>query len=215
MESPPYDHKISALFYFLFLILVTSLGLAIVYYAEPFLFWEHAFSDLGNVTTLHGNSNTVSRSIFSIGLIIESIIMFKIGAYYAGNPQFCNHRVKQWLAFIGAVGFLISLYPNDIYHVIHSIGIGMVIGALYLFTMIYHFELRPVVSLRVFYLDLILVQMVIFPYAVAFFVDSVHKQSLQKFCIMGVFFALLRIVSATEDGFVLREVIGYFRRRST
>ena len=214
MESPPYDHKISALFYFLFLILVTSLGLAVVYYAEPFLFWEHAFSDLGNVNTLHGNSNTVSRAIFSIGLIIESIILFKIGAYYAGNSQFRNHQIKQWLAYIGGIGFLISLYPNDLYHVIHSVGIGMVIGALYLLTMIYHFELKPVVSLKVFYMDMFLVQMAIFPYTVAFFADSVHKQSLQKFCILGVFFALLRIVSATEDGFVLREVIGYFRKQS-
>jgi len=214
MESPPYDHKISALFYFLFLILVTSLGLAIVYYAEPFLFWEHAFSDLGNVITLHGNSNPLSRSIFSIGLIIESIIMFKIGAYYAGNPHFRNHRIKHWLAYLGAIGFLISIYPNDRYHVIHSVGVGMVIGALYLFTMIFHFELKPVVSLKVFYIDMFLVQMTIFPYAVAFFADSVHKQSLQKFCILGVFFALLRIVSAAEDAFVLREVIGYFRKQS-
>ncbi|MGD9030219.1 MAG: hypothetical protein PVG25_10430 [Anaerolineae bacterium] len=213
-ESPPpsYDRDISALFSLLSLILFATLAIAILFHGEPFLFWQHAFSDLGNIKTLGGQPNATSRLTFSVGMIVQSAIMLRISACYAGNETLWHHTVKRWLALLGAIGFVVSIYPNDINHLVHSVGVGIVIGVVYLFTMIFHCELKPVTSPWLFYGDLVIIQVSVFSYAIAFFADWELKQSLQKTCVMGVFFTLQRIITAAEESFHLSEVITFLQR---
>jgi hypothetical membrane protein len=92
---PSYDHQISALFFLLSLILFADLGLAALFFGDPFLFWHHAFSDLGDTITRQGHSNWTSRMIFSIGMIIESCIMLKISSRYAETRDFRNRTIKR------------------------------------------------------------------------------------------------------------------------
>jgi hypothetical protein len=54
--------------------------------------------------------------------------------------------------------------------------------------------------------------MAVFPYAVSFFADWASKQSYQKICMMGIFYVLLKTVSATKEGFKPYEVLGIFKR---
>jgi hypothetical protein len=213
-ESPPpsYDRDISALFSLLSLILLATLGFAILFYAEPFLFWQHAFSDLGNTVTKGGHANTTSRLTFSVGMVIESAIMLRISAGYGRNQALRHSTIKRWLALLGAVGFVVSIYPNDVNHTVHSVGVGIVIGVVYLFTMILHWELKPVTSAWFLYGDVVIIQAAVFSYAAAFFADSDAKQSLQKTCIMVLFFALQRSVTAAKESFHLSEVLGILQR---
>jgi len=202
LNSPSsYDHTISALFHLLFLVLIATLVLSILFYPEPFLFWQHAFSDLGDTISMHGYNNSVSRRIYTTGMIAESLILFKIAFQYKSNPYFRNQTIKHWLAVLGGFGFLISNLPNSRYHTLHSIGTGMVVGALYFFIMFYLFEQKDHISAWHLYTNTALLQLGVFPYAAAFFVNSPHKQSLQKTCIVGIFLVLLNAVSLAEDSF--------------
>lgn len=205
ISSPSYDRTISALFYLSFLVLVITLGLAILFYPETFQFWQHAFSDLGDTVSKHGYTNSISRKIYTTGMIAESLIFFKIASQYTAKLDFRNQAIKRWLAGLGGLGFLISNFPNSDYHTIHSIGTGIVVGALYFFTMFYLFEQKENISAWYLSATTALLQLGVFPYAAAFFVDSAHKQSLQKTCIMGTFFVLLNAVSLAEDSFAPRE----------
>lgn len=209
---PSYDHDVSVLFFLLSLVVFGTLGLAVVFYAEHFLFWQHAFSDLGNTVTEQGYPNFPSRAIFSVGMILASFLMLRISAHYAEKRDLRNRTVKRWLAFLGAIGFLILIVPNNLNHFVHSVGAGMAIGVLYLFTMIFHFELRPVISALLFYTNLVVLQVAVFSYAVTFFADWAIKQSLQKVCFFGMFFALERIVTITEEGFLPSDMLGFLRR---
>lgn len=209
---PSYNHAVSKLFFLVFFILFITLGLAIAFYAEPFHFWQNAFSDLGNLVTPLGLPNTVSRLIFSLGMIAESFIMLAVRAQYSGGLAFRNHRIKSWLALLGAVGFLVSILPNDRFHGIHSFGVGSVVASLYFFALLFHLELRTYIPARQFFLDITLLQLAVFPYAVSFFADWASKQSYQKICIMGVFYVLLKAASAAGESFAPRELFKSFPR---
>lgn len=209
---PSYDHAVSKLFFLVFFVLFITFGLAIALYAEPFHFWQNAFSDLGNLVTPQGLPNEVPRLIFSLGMLAESIIMLAIRAQYSGEQAFRNQRTKSWLALLGAVGFLVSILPNDRFHGIHSLGVASVVASLYFFALIFHFELRAHITARQFFLDITLLQFAVFPYAVSFFADWASKQSYQKICIMGVFYVLLKAASAAEDSFAPRELFKSFPR---
>jgi hypothetical protein len=211
-RKPSYDHDTSTLFYLLFFVLFATFGTAVLFYQETFLFWELPFSELGNTVTLLGNRNDVSRLIFSIGMLVESGIMLQIWAHYSEESKFRNRGIKHGLAFLGSIGFLISIFPNDRFHVIHSTGVGIVVGILNFFAIIYLFELKDRLPSRQFFSDAILLQMAVFPYAVSFFADWASKQSYQKICMMGIFYVLLKTVSATKEGFKPYEVLGIFKR---
>lgn len=207
--SPSYSHDISALFYLLFLVLALTLGLAILFYPETFLFWQHAFSNLGDDVTINGYDNLLSRKVYTGGMILESFILFKISTHYKAPANYRNRTVKRWLAVLGGFGFITSTLPNNRYHIPHSIGTGMVVGALYFFTMLILFELKGQITPWHFAADVALVQLAVFPYAAAFFLNLTNKQSLQKFCIMGLFFVLLRAVSIAKYSFEPKELLPF------
>ena len=124
-----YDHEISALFLLLSLTVFATLGLAALAYGEPFRFWYDAFSDLGNTVTHGGHRNAPARLIFSAGMIVSSAIMLRISSRYAGRRKLRHHAIKCWLARLRTLGCLISIYPNDIDHTVHSVGVGIVIAS--------------------------------------------------------------------------------------
>jgi hypothetical membrane protein len=207
-----YDHAISELFFLLSLVLIVTLALAVLFYGEPFRFWHHAFSDLGNTVTSRGRRNVASRMVFSVGMMVECALMLRIRARY-GETQDLRHRtIKRWLALLGAVAFLVAICPNDVNHTIHSVGVGTVVGVIYLFTMVFHLELEPRIPARLFYVDLVIIQVAVFSYAWAFFANSPFKQSLQKTCIGGVFFALERACMATEESYRPHEALAFLQR---
>ena len=208
--KPSYNHAVSKLFFLVFFILFITLTLATAFYGEPFRFWQNAFSDLGDAVTPQGNPNLFPRLIFTLGMLAESFVLLSIWAQYSAEEPYRNQTPKRALALLGAAGFLITILPNDRYHVIHSFGVGTAVAALYFFAMLFHFELRQQFPSWQFYLDVFLLQIVVFTYAVSFFADWASKQSYQKICIMGVFYVLLKVVSVSEESFAPSEIFKQF-----
>jgi hypothetical protein len=214
-SKPSYDHKISARFYSLFAVLALTLLLSAWFYPDPFYFWQHAFSDFGNLRSLQGRPNGISRAIFTLGMLGKSFIMLQVRADYgAGHDHFRNPLWKRHLALLGAAGFLVTVIPNDLHHGIHSIGVGAAVASLYFFTMTFYLELRTQVSPWFFWLNLAVLQIVTFGYAAAFFLEFASKQVFQKLCVFGIYYALLKVASALEGGFHPNELWGRFGQTS-
>lgn len=211
-SAAAYDHEISTLFFALVVVLLLTLGLAVLFYAEPFRFWQHAFSDLGSTVSKQGLPNSISMVLYALGMVFEAGIMFRISLQYARSKKLSYASIKSILALLASAGFLVSVLPNDRYHTLHSIGVGAILGALYFFTMIFHFELRHKISRPAFIFNLSLLQCVVFSYAVAFFLDTDAKQGLQKLCLLGIVFTLERIVTVMEDAYSPIEILSFIDR---
>jgi hypothetical membrane protein len=207
-----YDHGISSLFFALIVVLLLTLGLAVLFYAEPFRFWQHAFSDLGSTVSKHGLPNSISMVTYASGMVFEAGIMFRISLQYARSKTLSYAPIKSILALLASGGFLVSVLPNDLYHTLHSIGVGAILAGLYFFTMIFHIELKAEISRPAFIFNLSLLHFAVFSYAVAFFLDTDAKQSLQKICLLGVVFALERVVMLTREGYSPVELLTFLDR---
>ena len=210
-QSPSYNRTISGYFVLLIVVMCVTLAAAVALYGEPFS-WDYAFSDLGSTATWEGKLNAPSRLVFTLGGLSASWIMLHIWAAYTGETRFRNQRTKRDLGALGLAGYLLSSVPNSQHHITHTIGAVFAFAALYFFTMIFYFELKAAMPRWRFALELAVLQVVVFSYAVAFFADWPSKQGFQKACIVGVFYAVLRAASVGEDRFRLRDTLGVFPR---
>lgn len=210
-QAPSYNRRISAYFVLLIVELSVTLVAAVALYGEPFSL-EYAFSDLGSTATWEGKVNAPSSLVFTLGGLSASWIMLHIWAAYSGEPRFRSQQAKRSLGALGTVGFLLSSVPNSQHHIIHMIGAIFAFAALYLFTMIYYFEMKAAMPQWRFILELVLLQLAVFSYAAAFFADWPSKQGFQKACIAGVFYTMLRAVSMGQEGFRLQEMPEVFRQ---
>jgi len=210
-QALSYNRTISAYFVLLIVVMAVTLIVAVALYGEPFS-WGYAFSDLGSTATWEGKVNAPSRLVFSLGGLSASWIMLHVWAAFTGEPRFRNQRAKRDLAALGTIGFLLSSVPNSQHHILHTIGAVIAFAALYLFTMIFYFELKAAMPQWRFVLELAVLQVVVFSYALAFFADWSAKQWFQKACVVGVFYAVLRAATVGQERIRLREMLGAFRQ---
>jgi len=192
-------------------VMCVTLAVAVALYGEPFS-WDYAFSDLGSAATWQGKVNAPSRLVFTLGGLSASWIMLQIWAAYTGEPKFRHQGAKRDLGALGMAGYLLSSVPNSQQHIIHTLGAILALAALYLFTMIFYFELRAAIPRWRLVLELAVLQVVVFSYALAFFADWPSKQAFQKACLVGVFYTVLRAVSVGNEGLRLRDALGVLRR---
>jgi hypothetical protein len=210
-EAPSYDTAISACFELLIAVSCVTLIAAVALYGEPFS-WDYAFSDLGSTATWQGKENVPSRLVFTLGGLSASVIMLRIWISNTGERRFRSQRAKRNLGALGTAGFLLSSVPNSQYHVVHTIGVILAFASLYLFTMFFYLELKAAMPPWRFLLELIALQVVVFSYAAAFFANWAAKQGFQKACIVGLFYTVVRAVSAGREGFGPRELFKSFHR---
>ncbi len=211
---PSYDPEISKFFFAMCLIIPVSIILALLLYAEPFHLWRNAFSQLGETVTVSGARNVAARLVFSAGWIACGSVMLMIARRYLRNRELRFRAIKGVLALFGGIGFFLAITPNDLNHLLHSIGMGMGVGVMYFFAVILLFELRPRISRWVFFANITLLHAVVLTYAAAFFADSDHKQLAQKFCILGLLLVMERMVTVAPEGFEWRSAFGAVRRSS-
>jgi len=164
--------------------IVVTYALGVLAYGEPFLFFQYAISDLGATVTKHGYPNPSSRIIMTIGMLICSCLMLRIGLYQGRSLQ--HQRVKRWLAILCAAGFLLFVCPMDVNYTIHSIGAGLMIGSLYLFDNCFLLEQRTLMPSLIFWLSQGILQATVLAYAATYFTNAVIKQITQKLCIAGL-----------------------------
>jgi hypothetical protein len=155
---------------------------------------------------------STSMLIYALGMLVEAGIMFRVSALFARSKTLSRSSLKSVLGLLASAGFLVSVFPNDLYHTLHSIGVGLVLGSLYFFTMIFHLELKDDISMTVFVFNIALLQVAVFSYATAFFLNTDAKLSLQKFCLLGVVFTLDRVVTLTDEAYSSVEFLSFFNR---
>jgi len=209
---PSYDPGISRLFFSISLIIPVTLVLAFVLYREPFFFLQNAFSELGETVTPQGHSNLMSRIVFSAGWLACSVLMVQISYRYGKSRVLRNATFKRWLAMLGGVGFLVAVTPNDVSHLLHSIGMGLVVGVTYLFGVLFLIELKTGISAFIFYSHMILLQSVVLTYAFAYFLDASIKQAAQKLCVIGLLIVVERAATIAPEGFEWRTALQAIRK---
>lgn len=209
---PSYDPEISKLFFLMCLIIPVTLILAVLFYRDTFHFLRNAFSQLGETVTPQGQSNLVSRLVFSAGFIACGVAMISISSRYGKNRDLRNRSLKRWLALAGGVGFVVAITPNDISHSAHSIGMGTAVAVPYFFGVVFLLELRPRIPAFVFYANMLILQASVLTYAATYFADSSHDKIAQKFCVVGLLLVMERAVTIAPEGFELRKVVEAIRK---
>jgi hypothetical protein len=183
---PSYDQFVRNLFPVISATIVLTYALGILAYGEAFLFSEYAISDLGATVTKHGRPNLNARIVMTIGMLICSFMMLRIGLHYGQSRSLRNQRFKRLVAVLCAGGFFLFTCPLNVNYVVHSIGAGLIIGCLYLFDNCFLFEQRLLMPALVFWGSQLILQATVLTYAVAYITTAAIKQISQKCCIAGL-----------------------------
>ncbi len=213
-RRPSYDPEISKLFFFVCLIIPVMLIVALFFYRDPFSFWHTPFSRFGQILTEEGRGNLLSRLVFSAGLIASGVAILLIGVRYVVNRALRNRSVKAFLAFVGSIGFFVAITPNDLNHLWHSIGMGILFGTMFFFALFFLVELRSSIPHWVFYWNTFLLLASVLSYAGLFFIDSEFKQMAQKGCVIGLLLVMEKAITIAPEGFEWRAAIQAMRSKT-
>jgi hypothetical protein len=180
-------HRISLLMNIFLANIIIIFIIGTLTYGEKFNFRDYAYSYLGMIKTPGGNENTLSFIIYVAGCILNSIICFKVGSVATG-------RLFKTFFIICGVGYLLLMLPCDMINSIHSAGGALVVGSLWLFSIlsisdIYHFG-KKLRALAYF----ILLNGTILPYAFMHFTGSPSEQIAQKPALLGLIVVLKMIL---------------------
>jgi hypothetical protein len=169
---------------------LTTYILGGLFYADPFHFWQHAFSEFGINRTLQGSPNILSAVLFSLGMLITGRFILDIAFFYQSHPLISNHKAKMWLSFMASMGAFLVIFPNNLFHTLHSIGSAMIIGPFFILELIYLWEQKERIGARLVYWITFLLSASVLTYAVTFFANSPIKQVTQKICMIHMFLVL-------------------------
>ncbi len=186
------EDRLARLFrYLVFNITITFL-LGAIFYADPFHFWEHALSELGTTITLLGTPNLTSSVIITQGMFINGRLMLEIARIYRQDPSRPYSKLKSGLIYLASLGSFISIFPNNLYHTIHSIGSAFHIGGIFLFDLVLLKEGLPSHKpiLNTFMIGTL--SLSVFSYAITFFMGLPIKQVTQKICVINLLLILIQ-----------------------
>jgi hypothetical protein len=183
------------LFSALVLSITGTYGLGALFYADPFNFWEHALSELGTTVTLLGTPNYKAAVLVSLGMLITAWVLLKLATIHKQTPTLHYHTKKSLLLYTASIGALIAIFPNNLFHFMHSVGSGMMIGSIYILELILIEEndhhIGPLSPLAI----VTLISLLVVVYTAAFFFDTPAKQPSQKLCVASL---LLVLFNATR-----------------
>lgn len=185
-------HRISILMNIFLANIIVIFILGSLTYGEKFHFWDYAYSYLGMIKTPGGNENTLSFIIYVAGCILNSIICFRIGSVAHG-------RLFKGFFIVCGSGYLLLMLPCDVINSIHSAGGAMVVGSLWLFSMISIIDIynrgKKTNALACF----ILLNATILPYAFMHFTGSPNEQIAQKPALLGLIIVLKMILTEYKN----------------
>ncbi len=105
-------------------VIIITLGLAWIYYAESYEFVNEYISALGNIRSFDlDNINTTSRIIMTTGFSILSFMNLMIAIFYFIRPVLRYNKLKGCLYVLVSIGTALVTIPGDhptlsLYHVI-------------------------------------------------------------------------------------------------
>lgn len=186
------DQALSRLYLYVVISISSTYLLGALFYADKFHFWQHALSELGTTRTLTGTSNTLSALLVTLGMFTTGWLLLAIAGIYQTQTNVLNHRLKCVLLYIAGIGSFISIFPNDLFHVLHSIGSGMMIGPIFINELLMLWERKLVSGITEAYSFSILLSVSVLTYAAAFFRYHDIQQIAQKFCIFNLLVILYK-----------------------
>ncbi len=192
-------HKLNRFSSYLIYVTLVVFILGVLTYGQPFSFKEHAISHFGRIRTQDGSPNTLSLLIYGTGMLISTLICFKLS-------RLTEHNTSNILLRIAATGYILLIVPCDILNIIHSVGGAMVIGSLWLLIVIQIHELIKQSNKIKAYLYHLLLQGTVLPYAFLYAIGSPLCPLVQKFAILGLMISLkLVIIEHAKECERLRE----------
>lgn len=184
------DQRLRKLFRRVEIFIILTFVLGAVFYADNFHIWEHALSEIGTTQTLKGTPNLLATAVIALGMILVNAQLLEIASIYGKNASFPHHQIKSIFMYIAGTGALISIFPNNHFHLIHSFGSGMMIGPFFLIELLFLWERKSEIpKFRLYFFTLFLSISVLW-YAATFFMNMDIKQFAQKFCVISILFVL-------------------------
>ncbi|MBN1386999.1 MAG: hypothetical protein JW965_01045 [Bacteroidales bacterium] len=180
-------HKLNRYSSYLIYLTILVFILGMLTYGQPFSFKEHAISHFGRIRTQDGSPNTLSLLVYGTGMILSALICFKLS-------NLTEHNTSHFLLRIAAGGYILLIVPCDVLNTIHSIGGALVIGSLWLLTVIQIHELIKHTNKIRPYLYHLLLQGTVLPYAFLYAVGSPIRHMVQKFAILGLMISLKLVI---------------------
>jgi uncharacterized membrane protein YuzA (DUF378 family) len=166
--------------------------LGAIFYADSFHFWNHAFSELGTTITLEGTPNLTSSVIMTLGMFISGRLLLEVARIYERIQNHPHTYLKSRLIYIASLGSFISIFPNNLYHTIHSVGSACCIGGIFLFDLVLLLEglvsQKPIIT----YILVGLLSLSVISYAITFFIDLPIKQATQKICLINLLLIMIQ-----------------------
>lgn len=190
-SQPETSPKMGKLYRYLGLSFVGTYFLGAVFYADPFHFWEHALSELGTTVTLLGKNNLEASLMVTLGTFINGRLMVEIARLYRQNPSQSHGLLKSNLMYTASLGSFISIFPNNLFHTIHSIGSGLLIGSVFFFDLTLLWESVGTHKALVTAFLVGILSLSVLAYAVTYFLGLPIKQATQKICIINLVWIFL------------------------
>ena len=191
------DHRKYKVWFSVFLgVLLGGYGIAILAYAEPFLFWQYPFSGLGASETPGGFRNNLSMVIFVTDMTVCGIILLCIMTAFIKDREmpFRSNRIA--FAAIGALGAFIATFPHNLFDVQHKVGSGFFVGSLWVLAVLFITDVRILVFRAYSNVLHVILHTTVVAYAITFVIDANSKQVFQKFATVGLAAGILMSLGA-------------------
>jgi len=108
------EYKLRRIYRWIVLVITVMYLLGILFYADPFHFWQHALSEIGTTKTLLGTPNLPSALFVMTGMFMTGRLLLGAARIYR-NTYFYNKRyLKSSLLYLASLGAFISICPNDL-----------------------------------------------------------------------------------------------------
>ncbi|MFW5645475.1 MAG: hypothetical protein ACOCZL_06140 [Bacteroidota bacterium] len=159
--------------------IIVTFMLGILTFGDSFSLIDDPYSDLGRFWTYEGELNILSGIIFAGGLIFSAITCFRIEKKLRGRY---NSRIFK----VCGLGFLLMIAPADLFNIIHVLGVIIVFGSLWIFSISRLRELRPVIGIQRFFSYQLLLNGTVLPYAFLYFTGNSARHLFQKLAMAGI-----------------------------
>jgi hypothetical protein len=185
-----YGKKTQRAFTLLLILIVLSMGSAMLLYGEKYHFLDYPLSYLGGLKTVNGKSNLLSFLAISVGFVTGGILMFIIGYYFKKQEDLKNKSLIRFFCYTGGVGFFIFLFPYNRYPALHVIGSSLMFGSLWFLANLFLIEALQSISFTTFLLFQFILQVTVIPYAISYMLSLNTNSFLQKIAVVGLVFVL-------------------------
>ena len=172
------------------LVIVLGLGTAILWYADPFPFWEYPFSYLGRTVSESGAANLPALIAYTATMLSAGVVMLGCRRSYRTATGVPYRRAGALLSLAAAVGFFASVAPSDLLPSVHNLASGMVFGALWLLGALLLTRAGELHGRGVMVAGHLLLQGTLVPYAAWYFLAP-PAPSVQKAAVAALILVLL------------------------